>query len=349
MSINNLLFSVQNMAPALLNVGAGKTQNYSNLAALSGLWGDESSTSSTVDGTVTDKVSLTYKSVGDKVVSDMAAVTAKTIKQYPELDQDYVIAIIDDGASREARVYRRSEILENFQGTQAEKESLKKQLNENPLLVFNSAAGLPETAPDSASQQLSSNLNAFLKSSAKTLDALDAAGYDPLANMIGSSTMKKILANCAQAKIPDAGESLLADLNAVITKAVKQYSDLDKDYVIAIIDDGATREARVYRRSEVLDNFQGSDAEKADLRKQLENNPVMVFNNANGLPPSDADQASQYLADRLDEFLKTNATTLNTLNKAGADPLADLLGSSSLKKILAAYVQAISTEAEDEE
>ena len=200
MSINNLLFSVQNMSPALLNVGsgAGKAQNYNNLAQLSGLLGDSNS-SSLLNGSnsATDSVSLTYNNIGNKMVSDMASITANTIKQYPELDNDYVIVIIDDGQSREARVYSRKEILENFEGTDEEKAALEKQLNDNPLLVYNNTSGLPETKNSQAYKQLAANLNDFLSTNKKTLDVLDKAGYDPLAHLLGNSTMKKIIANCA--------------------------------------------------------------------------------------------------------------------------------------------------------
>lgn len=203
MSINNLLFSVQNMSPAMLNVGAGKTQNYSNLAEMAGLWGENgssSNSSSSLNGYgATDSVSLTYKKIGDKMVNDMASITANVIKQYPDLDGDYVIAIVDDGKTREARVYSRSEILDNFEGTKEEKEKLKAQLDKNPLMVFNSASGLPDSAKDAGSQQLAKKINEFLSTNSKSLDVLDKAGYDPLADMLGSSTMKKILANYAQA------------------------------------------------------------------------------------------------------------------------------------------------------
>lgn len=190
------------MSPAMLNVGAGKTQNYGNLADLSSLWGDSNSSSNSTSGLngygATDSVSLTYKKIGDKMVNDMAAITADVIKQNPKLDGDYVIAIIDDGKTREARVYSRSEILDNFEGAKEEKEKLKAQLDKNPLMVFNNANGLPETAKDAGSQQLAKKINEFLSTNGKSLDVLDKAGYDPLADMLGSTTMKKILANYAQ-------------------------------------------------------------------------------------------------------------------------------------------------------
>lgn len=200
MSINNLLFNVQNMSPAMLNVGVGKTQNYNSLTELSSLWGDSNSSStSSLGSNGLDSVSLTYKKIGDKMVNDMASVTASVINQYPKLDGDYVIAIIDNGTTREARVYSRSEILDNFEGSDEEKKKLKAQLDENPLMVFNSATGLPDSARDAGSEQLAKKINEFLTTNAKSLDVLDKAGYDPLANMLGSSNMKKILAYYAQA------------------------------------------------------------------------------------------------------------------------------------------------------
>lgn len=189
------------MSPAMLNIGPGKTQNYNNLAQLSGLLNGTDSSSLLNGGSSAannvDSVSLTYNKIGDQIISDMAAVTAETIKQYPELDNDYVIVIVDDGNNREARVYSRKDILDNFEGTEAEKAALEKGLATNPLLVYNNAAGLPETKDSKAYKQLESNINDFLSKNKKTMDVLDKAGYDPLASLLGNSTIKKIIANCA--------------------------------------------------------------------------------------------------------------------------------------------------------
>lgn len=343
-TINNLLFNVQNMSPALLSIGVGKAQNYNNLSELSSLWNNstDSSSSSLSDlsgNSTTDKVSLTYKNIGNKVVTDMATVTANTIKEYPSLDKDYVIAIIDDGTSREARVYSRKTILENYAGTDAEKAALEKQLDQNPLMVFSSGNGLPVTATDAGSKQLAENLNAFLKTNNKTLNTLDKAGYDPLADMLGNTTLKKILANCANpiAAKETLDDTILAGLNDLIGKRLKENPDLDKDYVVAIIDDGTTREARVYSRADILANYEGTDEAKEALKKQLDENPVMVFSNSNGLPPTASKVSSVKLAEELNAYLKLNKTSLDSLSKSGKYPLADLLGSSSLKDALAKY------------
>ena len=198
MAINNLLFSVQNMSPVMLNIG-GKAQGYNNnLTDVAGLLGDASgdlAASAGYHSTAIDKVSLTFKSVGDKLVSDLAGVTAGAIKEHPELDSDYVICLIDDGSKREARVYSLAEILKNFEGTDAQKKELGQQLAANPLMVFNDASGLPPSAPDEASQKLAAELNSFLSSKSKIFDALDSAGYDPLADMFGTSAMKALMAS----------------------------------------------------------------------------------------------------------------------------------------------------------
>ena len=356
MSINNLLFSIQNMSPAMLSVGVGKTQNYNNLADLSsGLLGNSSSSSSNgLLGTnsATDTVSLTYKKIGDQIVNDLASATASTIKEYPDLDGDYVIAIVDNGSSREARVYKRSDILDNFEGSDKEKEALKKQLETNPLMVFSSASGLPDSSSDPACQKMAANLNEVLKTANKTLNTLSNAGYDPLADMAANSTMKKILVNCAGEASTDktnksAAAAFLEDIQEVVDEALKKYSELKGDYVVAIIDDGSgSREAKVYSRAEILANFEGTDEERAALKKQLDDNPVMVFSNGNGLPDSDSSTASQYLATQFNSLLKDNSSTLNNLDKAGYDPLADMLGSSTMKKYLASFAQAMVSDEE---
>jgi len=126
-------------------------------------------------------------------------------------------------------------------------------------------------------------------------------------------------------------------LKTLISKLVKENSDLENDYVVAIIDDGQTREARVYSRADILENFEGTDEEKEALKKQLADNPVMVFSDDSGLPPTTTKISSVKLADGINDFLNKNSKTIDSLSKAGKDPLADLLGSSGHKEILAKY------------
>lgn len=369
-SINNMLYSIQNMAPALLSIGVGgRGANYDGLGALTNsLFGTGSNSSvdnyldSFLNGGSTsssgeDKVSLTYKNIGDKIVSDMATLTADTIKEYPELDKDYVIAIIDDGVTREARVYSRAEILANFEGTDEERKSLEKELAANPLMVFNNDNGLPESSDRKGAQALAKNLNDFLSKNNKSLNTVSKAGYDPFADMLGDSTMKKILASYAGPQEIDEDDAkmssqekaakLMEDLKVLIDKAVSEESSLKDDYVVAIIDNAEGREAKVYSRSAILENFEGTEEEKAALEKQLKANPLMVFLKGGGLENSAEDGAYGELASALNKFLTDNSDTLDKLDKDGCNPLADIIGDSNVKKALANYLAAIEEEEEE--
>ncbi len=362
-SVNNILYSVQNMAPAMLSVGGlSKGVNYDGLAAINSqlfgtsgasnslvnslLGGDSSNGAASLSG---DKVSLNYKSIGNKIISDMAGVTAETIKQFPELDKDYLIAIIDDGSGgREARVYSRAEILANFDGTEQEKKALEKELAQNTLMVFGNGKGLPESSESRGAQALANNLNAFLRKNDKNLNTLVKAGYDPLADMLADSSMKKTLAAYVGPQEIDEGkvnkesaEKLLKELKKLIDEAADEEAALKDDYFVAIIEDGGAREARVFSRSAILDNFVGTEEEKEKLKKQLNDDPLMVFLNGNGLGEAAEDGAFGELASALNDFLNKNEEALDELDKKGYNPLVDLLGDSSVKKALANYAASV--------
>lgn len=350
MTINSLLFTVQNMAPAMLGVGVGRVQNYDNLASLVGQIGDTSSTGNT---NPLDTAKFTYDNISNQILSDMAGVTAETIKEYPKLEDDYVIAIIDDGTTREARVYSRSEILDNFDGTEEEKKDLENELNENPLMVFNSDTGLPPSTEDAGSRALAENLNDFLDMNRKIINVVDKEGFDPFAGSLGSTTMKKILAEFAQTiekadkdLNEEKSKKIKSDMDNVVKEAIEKYPELGDDYVIAVIDDGITREARVYSRSDILDNFDGSAEEKEALEKKLDESPFLVFNNDSGLPPTASDSASQALSKNINDFLKTSNEALNELDEEGYDPFIDILGSNEMYKIMAYYAHAVVPETE---
>ncbi|MDR2934991.1 MAG: hypothetical protein LBV70_03815 [Candidatus Adiutrix sp.] len=190
-TINNILFNLRNQAPALLQMGGGKTENYQNLASLTdSLWGDTQLMGSG-GNKAQDMVRLAYQNIGQKVVSDMAGLTAEAIRADPTLDNDYFIAVIETGSGREARVYRRSEILSGFEGL--EKNVLEAQMAADPLQVFSSAKGLPPGSSDAACQKLASQLNGFLKLNAKTINTLNSAGYDPFQDHQASSAIQKAL------------------------------------------------------------------------------------------------------------------------------------------------------------
>jgi hypothetical protein len=190
-NINNMLFNIRNQAPAMLQVGGGKTENYQNLASLTdSLWGNSQLIGSSGDKS-RDMVLLAYQNIGRKVVSDMAALTAEAIKADPSLDNDYLIAVAETGNGREARVYRRSEILSAFDGL--ERTVLEAQMAADPLQVFANAKSLPPSSSDPACQKLASQLDKFLTLTAKTIGTLKTAGFDPLQEHQGSSAVLKAL------------------------------------------------------------------------------------------------------------------------------------------------------------
>ena len=191
-SINNMLFSIQNQAPALLQVGGGKAENYQNLASLTEqLWGDGQWLGSATDR-AQDMVTLAYQGIGQKIISDMAVLTAEAIREEPGLDNDYLIALIDTGNGHEARVYLRSEILAGLEEG-LERMVLEAQMAANPLQVFESSQGLPPGSSDPACLKLAEQLNNFLKTNSKSINTLNSAGYNPFLSHQGSSAVLKAL------------------------------------------------------------------------------------------------------------------------------------------------------------
>jgi hypothetical protein len=190
-----MLFNIQSQAPAMLQVGGGKTENYQNLAALTEqFWGDSpwAGLGSASDRSQ-DLVSLAYQDIGRKIVSDMAGLTAEAILAEPSLDNDYLIALIETESGREARVYRRSEILAGFEGSAEGKSILEAQMAVDPLQVFAGSQGLPPTSSDPACRNLAAQLDSFLKTNAKTIGTLKIAGFDPFLEHRGSSAVLKAL------------------------------------------------------------------------------------------------------------------------------------------------------------
>jgi hypothetical protein len=119
--INSILFNANSSLrePALLNLD--KSRNYESLASY--LAGEETS-----ETNVSDKVDLALDKVSGKIISELAAITADTIGDYPELGDDYVVAIIDGAGGREVRVYSRQEILEASNLPEDKKNELAEQL-----------------------------------------------------------------------------------------------------------------------------------------------------------------------------------------------------------------------------
>ena len=178
--INSLLFSIQNTAPALLSIGTSKLQNYSSLEDLTNqLYGQDKTNKTENKDQATDKVTIAFKEVSTKMLEEVGAITAEAITKYPDLAGDYMVAIIDDGKTREARVYRRSDILKEFEGTDEEKTKLKEGMDKNPITFYKSADDLPKSANDDSANTLAFKLSVFLQKNATTLDQLTQAGYNP--------------------------------------------------------------------------------------------------------------------------------------------------------------------------
>ncbi|MDR2442926.1 MAG: hypothetical protein LBE31_05330 [Deltaproteobacteria bacterium] len=174
MSINSILFqSTYGLRePAFLNLD--KTSNYDSLASY--LAGEETESSA-----VTDKVDIAFDKVSGKLLTELASITASAIGDYPELSDDYVIAIIDGDNGREVRVYSRNELLEQSEGTEEEKQALKEELAKNPLLFFDSADSLPASSTSEGAAALAAKASEFLKTNEKLLDLLDKYGFNPFA------------------------------------------------------------------------------------------------------------------------------------------------------------------------
>jgi hypothetical protein len=195
-TINSMLYSIQNQAPALLQAGLGRSENYQNLSSLaSALFGDSQWAGLDSAGDRSqDMVSLAFQDIGRKIVTDMAGLTAEAVLADPSLDNDYFIALIEADGGREARVYRRSEILAAFEGPAEEKKALEAQLAANSLQVFSGAEGLPPTSDDPSCRNLAAQMDGFLKLNSKTLNTLNSAGYDPFLNLQAGGAAQQALA-----------------------------------------------------------------------------------------------------------------------------------------------------------
>jgi hypothetical protein len=182
MGINSILFTQSYLRePALLNVGT-KENSYESLANYLAL--DSSLTSASTTSSATDTVDLSLNKVASKLIGDLAELTAETIAKYPEFQNDYVLAIVDDeSGTREARVYSREELIEATGATDEEKEEMRKALAKEPLLVYSSADDLPESSESAAAQELLGKVTKFLASNEKLLNLLESYGYNPFESL----------------------------------------------------------------------------------------------------------------------------------------------------------------------
>jgi hypothetical protein len=124
------------------------------------------------------KVDLCLEKVGKQVVLDLAQDTASYLSEHPDLANDYVLVIIEDPTlGREARAYRRSELVAGLE--EPRKTEVTEALEENTLIYFESAEGLPATPEDSAVQGLAEVAQDFLNKNEKLLNILSRKDLQP--------------------------------------------------------------------------------------------------------------------------------------------------------------------------
>ncbi len=124
------------------------------------------------------KVTMCLKGVGDKIVMDLAAVTADYMVDKPELQEDYVLVIVDDPLQgREARAYKRADLVADLESPK--KEEALEALEKNPLLYHTSAADLPPIPDDENLNGLAAKVQDFLDVNDKVLNILARDGLLP--------------------------------------------------------------------------------------------------------------------------------------------------------------------------
>ena len=124
------------------------------------------------------RVSLCLENVGKQVVLDLAQDTASYLADHPDLADDYVLVIIDDPTQgREARAYRKSDLIEGLDEPQ--KSEVAEALENTTLLSFDSVDGLPAMPEDSEVQGLAQVAQDFLDNHGKLLNILSREGLEP--------------------------------------------------------------------------------------------------------------------------------------------------------------------------
>jgi hypothetical protein len=183
MSVNSVLFQSNYglREPALLSVGRTTANNYDGLAAYLA-----QQTPSAEAAAVTDKVDLALDKVKGKLISELAAITADAIADNPDMADDYVLAVVGSGSGREVRVWSRAEIIAAIGGDEEDREKLRQELENNPLVAFESAEGLPPTSQNSWAADLAGRATDFLRTNDKLLGVLGKYGCDPFEALIGA-------------------------------------------------------------------------------------------------------------------------------------------------------------------
>jgi hypothetical protein len=121
----------------------------------------------------TEKVTIGLEKVGDRLVTDLAEVTAEHLNENPDLQDNYVLVIVDDPKQgRVARAYHPEDLVADLEGEEKEKaiDNLKKQ----QLLYHDDIDDLPDVdESDEALMGLAEKAQAFLDKNEKVLNILE--------------------------------------------------------------------------------------------------------------------------------------------------------------------------------
>lgn len=161
----------------LTNSAWWNAQTATSLASGSALLNNDDETWGLLAQQADVMVSLAMDKVAARVELDLAEETADYLKDKPELAEDYVIVVVDrsDGTGREARTFRRSELLEQLEGEQ--KAEMETAFKENPLIFLSDDEGIPETPTDDEELVgLAQRVQAFLDKNESVLDILSRQG-----------------------------------------------------------------------------------------------------------------------------------------------------------------------------
>ncbi len=121
-------------------------------------------------------VSFSMQNICDRVTIDLAGETAAYLQDHPDLADDYVLVIVDGSSGREARAFRREELLERVD--EDTRKKLADALEKQPLLYMGSSSGIPVTPEDDEELQgLAKSAQSFLDKNEKVINFLVNNGY----------------------------------------------------------------------------------------------------------------------------------------------------------------------------
>jgi hypothetical protein len=156
----------QGMSTVLSNMIENFWNKSSNDNALSSYW-------QLLSEQQTEKVTLGLEKVGDRLVTDLAQITADYLIENPDLEDNYVLVIVDDPTQgRIARAYNPEDLVTDLEGE--EKEEAIKRLIEQGLVYHDRLDELPEVdESDEELLGLAESAQAFLDQNEKLLNLLE--------------------------------------------------------------------------------------------------------------------------------------------------------------------------------